>query len=73
MKNVFLWFLLIPIVGHIYVSVRLWQMLPLLTVGKIAVVIAMVVAFALLFIGVSGVLDKMPMPLAVVFYEIGTS
>ncbi|EPT34085.1 metallophosphoesterase [Phocaeicola abscessus] len=73
MKNVFLWFLLIPIVGHIYVSVRLWQMLPLLTAGKIAVVIAMVVAFALLFIGVSGVLDKMPMPLAVVFYEVGTS
>ena len=66
-------FFLLPLLGCAYVGWHVWRILPLATVWKWAVVSLMVACFVL-FIGnfVIG-LDRVPLPLARVMYNVGNS
>lgn len=66
-------FLLLPLAGQYYVSLRVWQLLPALLPLRIAVVAAMAVAFISVFLNFSGIGDHLPMGLATALYEVGTS
>ena len=66
-------FALLPLSALAYVCWHVWCLLPLGWVWKTLVVTAMVAAFALLFAGIFRSTDRMPMPLAVGVYEVGTS
>ena len=73
MKFAFLFFLLLPIAGQTYVAWRTWQLLPSIMPFRIAVVGLMALAFVTFFIAMSGVIDRWPMSLATLTYEVGTS
>lgn len=73
MRFVFLLFLLLPIGGQVYVSLRTWQLLPAVPVLRFAVVGLMAVSFVLFFLAMSGRINHWPMPLATAVYEVGTS
>ena len=69
-----LWFLLIlaiPLLGVAYVSWHVWVLLPLANMWKATIIAASVVCFFMFFLDLSGTLDKLPLPLARVLYEIG--
>ena len=65
-------FMLLPLLGNVYVLWHVWRILPLPTWAKIVVVAVMLFAFLLLFVGFSRHIH-LSMPLATVVYEIGTS
>ena len=65
-------FMLLPLLGNVYVLWHVWRILPLPTWAKVVVVIVMLFAFLLLFVGFSRHIH-LSMPLATVVYEIGTS
>ena len=65
-------FMLLPLLGNVYVLWHVWRILPLPSWAKVVVVTLMVFAFLLLFVGFSRHVH-MSMPLATVVYEIGTS
>jgi predicted MPP superfamily phosphohydrolase len=65
-------FMLLPLLGNVYVLWHVWRILPLPTWAKIVVVAVMLFAFLLLFVGFSRHIH-LSMPLATVIYEIGTS
>ena len=73
MKMGLLLFMLLPLAALVYVLWHVYQLLPLPTWGKWVVVVLMTMAFGMLFVGVSRRLDEMPMMLATIVYEIGTS
>ncbi|MBR1546099.1 MAG: metallophosphoesterase [Prevotella sp.] len=66
-------FMALPILALSYISWHVWCLLPLPTVWKIIVVMAIVASFLLLFLNLSRSIDGMPMPLATAMYETGTS
>ena len=71
-----IWFLLImvlPFVALAYVGWHLWVLLPLTTVWKVLVIIALLASFLLLFSVLGRKLDSLPLPVAQAVYEIGTS
>ena len=69
----FILFFILPLVGLAYVLWHVWCMLPWGTGGKSAVVAVCIVAFATLFLNFSHAIDRMPMWLARVCYEVGNS
>ncbi len=73
MKMGLLLFMLLPLAALVYVLWHVYQLLPLPTWSKWLVVVLMTMAFGMLFVGVSRRLDEMPMTLATIVYEIGTS
>lgn len=73
MKFAFLLFLLLPIAGQTYVAWRTWQLLPDIMPLRMAVVGLMALAFVTFFVAMSGVIDRWPMSLATLTYEVGTS
>ena len=66
-------FLMLPIAGIVYVSWHVWALLPLAKVWKWTVIGVGVACFLLLLLDLRGQLDKLPLPLARVLYQIGTS
>ena len=66
-------FMALPLAGIIYVGWHVWTLLPLAALWRAVVVGLLVACFAMLFLDFSGRLDAMPLPLARVCYEIGTS
>ena len=66
-------FLLLPFLALAYIGWHVWCLLPLAWGWKLAAVIVMVASFLLLFAGIMRSTDRMPMPLAVGVYEVGTS
>lgn len=66
-------FLLLPLVGQYYASLRVWQLLPDVMPLKIVVVAIMTMALIIFFVGMSGLTDKMSLGSATIFYEVGTS
>ena len=73
MKYLFLLILLLPIAAQVYVTWRLWQLLPLPLYGKVVVSVSLAVAFALFILSVLPQLDRFPMAVSTVIYHIGTS
>lgn len=65
-------FMLLPLLGNVYVLWHVWRILPFPTWAKVVVVTVMVFAFLLLFVGFSRHIH-LSMPLATAVYEIGTS
>ena len=65
-------FMLLPLLGNVYVLWHVWRILPLPSWAKVVVVTLMVFAFLLLFVGFSHHVH-LSMPLATAVYEIGTS
>ena len=65
-------FMLLPLLGNVYVLWHVWRILPLPSWSKVVVVTLMVFAFLLLFVGFSRHVH-LSMPLATAVYEIGTS
>lgn len=66
-------FLLIVIISHTYVFWHMWQVIPLSSVWKSVIISCCAMAFSCLFLYLSPAQDKMPMTLARIVYELGTS
>ena len=69
----FVLFFILPLVGLSYVLWHVWCLLPLGTGGKSAVVTVCVLAFSTLFLNFSHAIDRFPMWLARVCYEVGNT
>jgi len=65
--------LLIPVSAQVYVTWRLWQLLPVPVWGKVMMSVALAVAFALFILSVLPPLDRFPLALSSLIYHIGTS
>ena len=65
--------LMLPLAGLAYVSWHVWALLPLAGAWKAAVIGIGVCCFLMLFLDLNGTLDKLPLPLSRILYEIGTS
>lgn len=72
----FMWmllFLLLPLGGLAYVIWHLWCLLPLAAGWKWAIAAFCTLSFLLLFVNLSRLLDRLPLWLATVCYEVGSS
>ena len=66
-------FTLLPLLALAYIGWHVWCLLPLSWIWKVLILALMTGAFLLLFTGFWRMTDRMPMPLAIATYEIGTS
>ena len=66
-------FFLLPLLGCTYVGWHVWRILPLATVWKCVVVIVMAACFVLFIMNFVIGLDRVPLPLARVMYNVGNS
>lgn len=73
MRFAFIIFLLLPIVGQVYVMLRTWQLLPAIPVLRMVVVGLMALAFIIFFVAMSGIINHWSMTMATAAYETGTS
>ncbi|MBQ7690381.1 MAG: metallophosphoesterase [Muribaculaceae bacterium] len=73
MKLGFLLIMLVPIGGQVYVSWRVWQLLPLSVPLKVLVVALMALAFVSLIVNFMLPAERLPLWMTRAVYEIGTS
>jgi hypothetical protein len=66
-------FMVLPLLGIVYVSWHVWVLLPLANVWRALVVAAIISSFTLLFLNMGRHFDGLPLPVAQTLYEIGTS
>ena len=66
-------FTLLPLSALAYIGWHVWYLLPISWIWKVLILLLMTGAFLLLFAGFTRMTDRMPMPLAIATYEIGTS
>ena len=66
-------FMLLPLAGIAYVSWHVWMLLPLPAIWRGTAIILLIASFLLLFLDLGGQLDRLPLLMARVCYEIGTS
>ena len=66
-------FFLLPIVAIAFIGWHVWCVLPLEWMWKSLVILLMVGAFGLMFASIARYTDRLPMPMAIATYEIGTS
>ena len=66
-------FMALPLLAIIYISWHVWVILPLSAVWKSAIIILGILCFLLLFASVARKFDSLPLPVAQLAYEIGTS
>ena len=66
-------FFLLPLLGCTYVGWHVWRILPLATVWKCVVVMLMAACFVLFIMNFVIGLDRVPLPLARVMYNVGNS
>lgn len=62
--------LALVVLANVYVVVRIWQILPFGTAGKIAIVALWVLLFAGSIAGIAKFWDKLPLPLGAFGYEV---
>ena len=65
--------MVLPLAGITYVSWHVWTLLPLANIWKLTAIAVGILCFLMLFLDLGGKLDKMPLPMARILYEIGTS
>ncbi len=65
--------LFLPMLGLLYVAWHVWVLLPLATCWRATIVVVGILCFLTLFLDFSGQLDRFPMPLARITYNVGTS
>lgn len=73
MRMWFLLFMLLPLAGLAYISWHVWVLLPITGLWKGLVITTGIACFFMLFLLFSGTLERMPLPLSRIIYEIGTS
>ncbi len=66
-------FLVLPIVGLIYAMWHIWQVLPFANPWRWAAVAVALLLFLSMFIGFTGTIEKMPLNMATVAYEVSNS
>ena len=66
-------FLLLPLAAMVYLGWHLWLLFPLAAAWKAALIALCLLCFGALFLGLSGWLDRQPLPLARLIYIVGTS
>lgn len=66
-------FLVLPLMGVSYTAWRIWQMLPFANGWRWVVVVMYVAWFCSMFVCFSGVIEKIPLNVASVVYEVGNS
>lgn len=66
-------FLILPLLGLAYVGWHVWVLLPLSTWGRNLVVALLIGSFLLLFCNLGRSIDRMPMGLARLVYDVGNS
>lgn len=66
-------FFLLPVLGCAYVGWHVWRILPLANVWKTVVVVLLAACFALFVLNFVIGLDRVPLPLARVMYDVGNS
>lgn len=66
-------FFVLPFVGAAYVSWRIWHMIPLGVIGSVLSVVLVWLGLAVMIINFVVGLDSIPLPLARMMYEVGTS
>ncbi len=72
----FMWmmiFLVLPIIGLTYALWHIWQVLPFANTVRWTLVGISIALFFSMFLGFSGAIEKMPLNVATVAYEIGNS
>lgn len=65
--------LVLPIVAIAYIAWHVWVMLPLSALWKSVIIAVGVLSFAMLFLNFRRVFDSMPLSVAQMSYEVGTS
>lgn len=65
--------LILPLAGMVYVSWHVWTLLPLPDGWKWLIIALGVLCFLSLFLVFGRTMDKLPLPLARVLYQVGTS
>ena len=73
MKFGFVLFMLLPVLAHVYVLWHVYQVLPLPVWGKWTIVALMTAALVMMFVGLFGTFDRMPLGLASAAYDVSTS
>ena len=66
-------FWVLPLFALVYVAWHMWTILPLAAIWKTLVIVVGVSCFLILFLSVARKFDSLPLPLAQLSYEIGTS
>lgn len=66
-------FMLLPLLGIVYISWHVWVLLPWAPVWKTLVLALGIGAFLLMFLNLSGTLDRLPLDVGTVLYETGDS
>lgn len=74
MKNMWMMaFTLLPVIGLTYASWHVWHVLPLNNIWRWTIVVIGLLLFLTIFLNFSGTIDRMPLPLATLTYEVGNS
>ena len=66
-------FLLLPLMGIAYVGWHVWTLVPLPSVWRVALIAVGVVSFLLIFANLSRTIDRLPLWLARLVYDVGNS
>lgn len=66
-------FMVLPVVAIVYVAWHLWVLLPVAPVWKAVLILLGVLCFSMLFMSVARRFDGLPLSVAQVLYEVGTS
>ena len=66
-------FLVLPLIGTTYTAWRIWHVLPFSNCWRWAAIALFITLFCSMFIGFSGAIEKMPLNVATIAYEIGNS
>ena len=66
-------FWVLPLFALVYIAWHMWTILPLAAIWKTLVIVVGVSCFLMLFLSVARKFDSLPLPLAQLSYEIGTS
>ena len=72
----FMWmivFMVLPLLAIVYPGWHVWVLLPVSPVWKSLLIIAGVLCFSMLFLSVGRKFDQLPLPVAQLLYEVGTS
>ena len=73
MRYAFFLILLLPVAVQVYVTWRMWQLMPLPLWAKGVMAALMTACFFLFFLALMPQLDRLPMTVAVTVYHVGTS
>ena len=66
-------FLLLPVMGIVYIGWHVWTLVPLPAVWRVSIIMAGVLSFLMIFLNFRRAIDDMPLPLARLVYDIGNS